>query len=278
MTKTEITLTPDAVAMTIGGSDPSGGAGIQADRKAFQQNGVYGTSVLTLVTVQNTIELRSLTMVDPNQIRDQFDAVMNDLPPLAIKTGALGDAATVRLVAELLTDFEGPIIVDPVIVSKHGRSLADDDAVDAYREHLFPRATLVTPNRHETGRLVGRVLDDLQSAVDAAGELRTTGPRFVLIKAGSFDGSREHVYADADRVVSIAVPDHDTDQTHGAGCSLSAVITARLALAGGDRSAAMNDAVHFAVAAVNVAIAHAPGLGRGTGPIESRLLHLGRPT
>lgn len=277
MTDRSVTITPKAVALTIAGSDPSGGAGLQADLKAMQQVGVYGMSVVTMLTVQNTLGVDSARLLDAGLIREQFESATSDIPPLAIKTGALGDAATIELVADLLREFGGPIVVDPVLVSKNGDSLADDSAVSAYREHLLPLATLVTPNRFEAARLLGQQFEDLQAIVDGADDLADLGPDYVLIKAGVFDQLRQHIYRDSEGIVSLGVENHDTPHTHGAGCCLSAVITARLALGhGGNRlDPAMRAAVDFGIAAVNHAIEYVPELGQGRGPIEMRLLHIG---
>ncbi len=143
---------PQATALTIAGSDPSGGAGLQADLKVFQQLGVYGMSVVTLLTVQNTQAVSRVEVMSTDLILQQLDAVMQDIPPKAIKIGALGNANVVQAVGERLAKLETPIVVDPVLVSKHGHPLASDDVVDAYRKFLFPIATVITPNRLEAAR------------------------------------------------------------------------------------------------------------------------------
>jgi hydroxymethylpyrimidine/phosphomethylpyrimidine kinase len=272
-----VTITPKAVALTIAGSDPSGGAGLQADLKAMQQVGVYGMSVVTLLTVQNSLGVQRIEVLDREFIRSQFEAVTKDIPPLVIKTGALGDAKTIELVADLLKDFQGPIVVDPVLVSKHGDMLADQKALDVYRERLIPLATILTPNRYEFERIMDAKFTDLESMVRAAENWKTKNPPYLLIKAGVFDGLRQHLYGDPKGIVSIGVADHPTKHTHGAGCSLSAVIAARLALGqdGTDMDSAMRAAVDYAIAAVNHAVAYAPELGKGYGPVESRMLHIG---
>ena len=142
--------------MTIAGSDPSGGAGLQADLKAFQQAGCYGMSVVTLITAQNTLGVQALELLPTHLIESQLNSVVDDIPPRVVKTGALGSAEIIRVVASKLRALRLPLVVDPVLVSKHGVSLAEDSAVAAYREHLLPLATLVTPNRFEVEKLVGR--------------------------------------------------------------------------------------------------------------------------
>ena len=126
------------VAMTIAGSDPSGGAGLQADLKTFHQHGVYGTSVVTLLTVQNTQKVESVEVLGPEFVVSQLDAVLDDIPPTAAKTGALGNAAVIEAIAERAERFSFPLVIDPVMVSKHGASLIDDEAVQVLRRKLLP--------------------------------------------------------------------------------------------------------------------------------------------
>lgn len=281
----KVEIAPHAIALTIAGSDPSGGAGLQADLKAFQQNGVYGMSAVTLITVQNTLGVGKVEVLTPELVGEQIDAVLSDIPPRAIKTGALGNAAVIACVAEKLRKLReqtGPdgclFVVDPVMVSKHGDALVDDEAVSAYRDQLLPLADLLTPNRFETERLLGR---DMGSTVEdllaATQDLQDFGPTAVLVKAGEFDGQQMHVFTEPEQLVTLMVDRHPTTHTHGAGCSLSAVIAARLALSSpkDDESVRMREAVDFAIAAVNHAVHFAPKYGNGCGPIEARLLHIG---
>ncbi|EMI57930.1 bifunctional hydroxymethylpyrimidine kinase/phosphomethylpyrimidine kinase [Rhodopirellula sallentina] len=274
----EVTIAPHAIALTIAGSDPSGGAGLQADLKAFQQNGVYGMSVVTLITVQNTLGVGHVEMLTPELVCQQYDAVMSDIPPRAIKTGALGTGAIIAEIAARLEECDTPVVVDPVMVSKHGAPLVDDAAVIAFRETLLHRATLITPNRFEAERLLDRKIDNDQNAYfDAAQELLELGPQMVLLKAGEFEGSQLHVFANGENIVTLTLERHNTDQTQGAGCSLAATIAARIALSSPDDPIIdrTRGAVDFAVAAVNHAIRFAPNYGIGRGPIESRMLHIG---
>lgn len=282
----KVEIAPHAIALTIAGSDPSGGAGLQADLKAFQQNGVYGMSVVTLITVQNTSGVHRVEMLSTEIIAQQIDAVLSDIPPRSIKTGALGNADVIRCVAEgfhhmrqTVDPSDCLIVVDPVMVSKHGDTLIDNDAVAAYRDELLPIADLITPNRFEAERLLGRsIATNIEDFLAATTELQDLGPRSVLLKAGELDGSQLHVFTEPEQIVTLAVDHYATTHTHGAGCSLSAVIAARLALSpkeNGDE-VRIRDAVDFAIAAVNHAIHFAPkyGIG-GKGPIESRMLHFG---
>src|SRR6266498_2408591 len=135
-----------AVALTIAGSDPSGGAGIQADLKTFHQFGVYGEAVITLLTVQNTVKIEQVECVPAVLVMHQLRAILDDVPPLAAKTGALGNRSIVEAVARAAADFRFPLVVDPVMVSKHGAALVSHDAAEAIRSELVPRAFLLMPN------------------------------------------------------------------------------------------------------------------------------------
>ena len=272
-----ISIARRATALTIAGSDPSGGAGLQADLKAFQQNGVYGMSVVTLLTVQNTVGVERIEVMPLDLVVQQLDCVIRDIPPLAIKTGALGNPSVLQGVAMHLKGYDGDLIVDPVLISKHGDPLADDSMIGAYRKYLFPIATLITPNRYEAETIVGRELSDIDSFCEAAWELQQMGPKHVLIKAGLIDGLRQHVYADAENMVSIGVDDCPGNRGHGAGCSLSATIAARMSLSDRKVSHAkrMRAAVDFAITAVHASVKLAPQLGKGCSPVEHRALHLG---
>src|SRR5437016_1614019 len=148
------------VALTIAGSDPCGGAGIQADLKTFHQFGVYGEAVVTLITVQNTLGVKRVEVLSTDLVLEQIAAVIEDIPPKAAKTGALGTRAMVEAVAGAARRFRFPLVVDPVLISKHGARLADEEAERAMIEHLIPRASLLTPNLHEASVLTGFPVDD----------------------------------------------------------------------------------------------------------------------
>ncbi|MCM2373444.1 bifunctional hydroxymethylpyrimidine kinase/phosphomethylpyrimidine kinase [Aporhodopirellula aestuarii] len=274
----KVSIAPHAIALTIAGSDPSGGAGLQADLKAFQQNGVYGMSVVTLITVQNTLGVGRVEMLSADLVCEQYDAVMSDIPPRVIKTGALGTGAIIAEVAARLKTCGCPIVVDPVMVSKHGAPLVDDAAVMAYREVMLPLSTLITPNRFEAERLLDRKIgSDLDDLLEATQQLQELGPEMVLLKAGEFDGSQLHLFYSGETIVTLTLERHRTDCTQGAGCSLAATIAARIALSSPEEDLAKRTraAVDFGIAAVNHAIRFAPKYGNGCGPIESRLLHIG---
>jgi hydroxymethylpyrimidine/phosphomethylpyrimidine kinase len=266
-----------ATALTIAGSDPSGGAGLQADLKAFQQNGVYGMSVVTLLTVQNTVGVKRVEVMPAELVEQQIECVVEDIPPLAIKTGALGNPEIIRVVEKSLKSYRCDLIVDPVLISKHGATLGDSSLIDAYRTRLFPIATMITPNRHETEAILGRKLTDLDSVCQAAYDLHQMGPQSVLIKAGVIDGIREHVFADGDMVTSIGLENRPGNHGHGAGCSLSATIAARLARGNPahPHPKRVRAAVEFAITAVHASVTLALPVGKGCHPVEHRVLDRG---
>lgn len=241
------------VALTIAGSDPSGGAGLQADLKTFHQHGVYGASVVTLLTVQNTRTVDGVECLSPGLVAAQFDAVVADIPPHAAKTGALGRADIIEAVARAVARCAFPLVVDPVMVTKHGIPILADDAVQALVERLLPCAFLVTPNLAEAARLVGFAVDSPESMERAARSIASMGPRHILFKGGHrAHGAMDLLWSDGAARV-FAAPRIDSTSTHGTGCTLSAAITARLA-----RGEAIADAVAGARAFVRAAIATAP--------------------
>lgn len=252
------------VALTIAGSDPSGGAGLQADLKTFHQFGVYGEAVVTLLTVQNTHRVSRVDVMAPDLVIDQLDTVIEDIPPRAAKTGALGNREVVGALAARALTLSFPLVVDPVMISKHGTPLLDDDAASALREHLLPLATLITPNVFEARVLARRKIESLDDAHDAARAICDLGARAVLVKGGHLDeggatdvlcvGGEFHVYPS---------PRFDTKHTHGTGCTYSAAITACLAL-GLDIPHAVARAKRF----IARAIEKNPGLGGGQGPVN----------
>ncbi|RTR25501.1 hydroxymethylpyrimidine/phosphomethylpyrimidine kinase family protein [Deinococcus radiophilus] len=235
------------IVLTIAGSDSGGGAGIQADLKTFQAFGVFGTSALTLITAQNTLGVQQVYPLPPEMIAAQIEAVLSDLPPQAIKIGALGQADIIGAVAEALRGVDVPVILDPVMVAKGGASLLDPAATKALIHGLLPLATLVTPNLPEAEAL-GTALDG----------------KNVLLKGGHAAGETVMDCLRWQGQASLlTAPRQYTRHTHGTGCTLSAAIAAGLAL-----GLELPQAVADAHAYVARAIAAAPGLGRGHGPLE----------
>ncbi|MDR3702789.1 MAG: bifunctional hydroxymethylpyrimidine kinase/phosphomethylpyrimidine kinase [Candidatus Sulfopaludibacter sp.] len=251
------------VALTIAGSDPSGGAGIQADLKTFHQFGVYGEAVITLITVQNSTRVSRIQVLDPLLVREQIEAVIEDIPPAAAKTGALGSGEMVRAVAEAAAAFPFPLVVDPVMISKHGLPLLPEEAVRALREELLPRATLLTPNVPEAEALTGISIRSLEDVRQAACRILQMGPRAVLLKGGHLEGDAIDVLWDGATWREFPARRIETRHTHGTGCTYSAAITAGLA-----HGLSLCDSVARAKQFVHEAIRTAPGLGRGCGPVN----------
>jgi len=250
-----------AVALTIAGSDPGGGAGIQADLKTFHQFGVYGTSAITLVTVQNTLRVSRVQTLDPDLVVEQIRAVLEDLPPQAAKTGALGDTRIIEAVASI--DFGCPLVVDPVMISKHGAPLMPAEAKVSLRQLLLPRTALITPNAEEAADLAGIEVFDLPSMREAARRIAGLGARAVLVKGGHVSGDATDILFDGSDFLEFEAPRIETRHTHGTGCSYSAAITAGLAR-GHDLAASVRRAKRW----IADAIATNPGLGGGHGPLN----------
>jgi hydroxymethylpyrimidine/phosphomethylpyrimidine kinase len=250
-------------ALTIAGSDPSGGAGIQADLKTFHQFGVYGEAAITLLTVQNTMRVDRVEVMPADLVMAQIAAVLEDIPPAAAKTGALGSAEVVRAVARVAADFGFPLVVDPVMLSKHGRPLLRPDAALALRSELLGRAALVTPNIPEAEVLAGMAVRSLEEMRRAAEAIHRLGARAVLVKGGHSEGAATDVLFDGERFHEFVAERVDTPHTHGTGCTFSAAVTACLASGEG-----MVAAVGRAKAFIDRAIRTNPGLGHGCGPVN----------
>lgn len=251
------------VALTIAGSDPSGGAGIQADLKTFHQFGVYGEAVIALLTVQNTRTVSRVEILDPALVEQQLSAVLDDIPPDAVKTGALGNAAVVRRVAELAPRFGCPLVVDPVMISKHGAPLIAEEAREALRNDLLPLATLITPNLHEAAALTGLTVESLEEMREAARRLHSHTGSAILVKGGHLTGEAVDLLWDGTSFHEFRSERIDTVHTHGTGCTYSAAITALLA-----RKSPLPEAVAHAKAFITEAIRTNPGLGSGCGPVN----------
>jgi len=255
--------TPKPVALSIAGSDPSGGAGIQADLKTFHQFGVYGEAAITLITVQNTRGVERIECLAPDLVADQIRAVISDIPPAAAKTGALGNREIIEAVAGLAAGFPFPLVVDPVILSKHGAALLEDDAVEALKALLLPHTFLLTPNLDEAALLTGAEVRNTVDMRKAAEKLAAFGPRAVLVKGGHLKGDATDVLFYQGQFREFVSPRIATRNTHGTGCTLSAAITASLA-SGVD----LEEAVERAKRYVSAAIRSNPQLGGGAGPLD----------
>ena len=258
---------PTSIALTIAGSDSGGGAGIQADLKTFSALGVYGASVITAVTAQNTRAVTAVEAISSALIRAQIEAVFADLPPQAVKTGMLGDSQTICTVADSLAAVALPyLVIDPVMVAKSGDKLLADAAIATLRERLIPLATLITPNLPEAGELLGRPVTTRDDMPQAAADLLALGCRAVLLKGGHLAGdASDDLLLTTGGATWLSAARHPGKNTHGTGCTLSAAITAGLA-----RGLALINAVHAAKDYIGAAIAAADRLhvGSGHGPLH----------
>ena len=253
------------VALTIAGSDSGGGAGIQADLKTFHQWSVFGTSAVTAVTAQNTLGVQEIHPVPATTITAQIRSVATDLPPRAVKTGMLATAEIVGAVAAAIRRHRlGSYVLDPVMVATSGDTLLARDAVTAVRHELLHLATIVTPNWPEAALLTGVTKANQRGMARAARALVEAGAGAALVKGGHLGGDEVvDLLWDGESEVLFRGPRIDTRHTHGTGCTLSAAIAAGLA-----RGAPLDEAVGAAVGWVRKAIASAPGLGGGHGPLN----------
>jgi hydroxymethylpyrimidine/phosphomethylpyrimidine kinase len=253
------------IALTIAGSDSGGGAGIQADLKTFHQFGVYGTSVLVAITAQNTLGVSAVHAIPTETVDAQIDALASDLPPHAFKTGMLATAELVSLVARAVERHGfGNFVLDPVMVATSGDRLLDSNAEQTVREQLVPLATVVTPNLDEAAILVGSPTDSVAEMELAGRELIGMGAQAALIKGGHLtDQVLVDVLVVGEEIEHFEHERIETSSTHGTGCTLSSAIVAGLAL-GKPLAPAVGEALDF----VQRAIATAPGLGAGHGPLN----------
>lgn len=254
--------------MTIAGSDSGGGAGVQADLKTFAAHHVYGTSVITAVTAQNTLGVQGYRVVDVDLVSTQIKSILEDFWIRGAKTGMLATTETVQMVSEFAKDKILPrLVVDPVMVAASGDSLITSDAIEAYINDLFPYAYLITPNAPEASKLVGVRIEGAQDLVTAAIELKKMGPQNVLVKGGHLEDEKESidVLYDGEQIFTFRATRIESKNTHGTGCTLSAAISANLA-----RGTTLTDAVREAKAYVTSAIAGSKewALGHGYGPLD----------
>lgn len=251
--------------LTIAGSDSGGGAGIQADLKTFSVFQVYGLSVLTAITAQNTLGVQGVETLPPDFIALQIRSVLSDIGADAGKTGMLATKAIVEVVAAGLREFHLPsLVVDPVMVSATGHRLLDEDAVEAIKTLLFPLATVVTPNLAEATILCGEKVEDLDGMKEAAKAIKALEPHTVLVKGGHLAGPRTYnVLYDGERFEVWDAPKIATEHTHGSGCTLSAAITAGLA-----KGHSVWEAVDTAQRYLHAAIQTAIKIGKGKGPVN----------
>jgi hydroxymethylpyrimidine/phosphomethylpyrimidine kinase len=245
--------------LTIAGSDSGGGAGIQADLKAFAAAGCHGMSAIVALTAQNTIGVTGVHQVPPEFVREQLEAVFDDIGVDAVKTGMLFSRGIIEAVADFLRGRDVPLVVDPVMISSSGAKLLQDDAVEILVARLFPLATVVTPNFQEAEALAG----SSGSRRELAERIHELGAQAVVVTGGHGDEPVDHLF-DGERHVEIPVDRHDVAATHGAGCTHSATLAAYLA-----KAWPLEDAARSAAAAAAGAVAHGlVDLGMGEGPVD----------
>lgn len=261
-------MNPSKKVMTIAGSDSGAGAGIQADLKTITACGCYATSVITAVTAQNTLSVKGIEPLSLGIIEQQICAIFDDIGADAVKIGMLPNGESVELIASLLKFYKATnIVLDPVLVATSGDSLAGQGTVDAMVKHLFPIATLITPNIPEAESISGVTLDSESDFERAWYEFANLGAKSVLIKAGHLSGDKltDILYSTAFAPIIVTSQRIVTRNTHGTGCTLSSAIAAHLAR-GYDLEHAVKLAINYLHGAINAAVNH--NIGGGHGPVD----------
>jgi hydroxymethylpyrimidine/phosphomethylpyrimidine kinase len=250
-------------ALTIAGSDSSGGAGIQADLKTFQALGVFGMSAVTAVTVQNTRKVYAVQEIDPDIVHDQITRLFEDIEIHAVKIGMVSSVPLIEAIARALSSVKPPaVVLDPVMISKSGYHLLRKDAQEALVHHLFPLAEVVTPNIFEAEVLIGAKITDLAGMKAAARKILDLGARKVVVKGGHLeDADATDVLFDGEAFRELRSNRVETKNTHGTGCTFSSAIAAHLAL-----EHSFFEAVERAKIYITGAIAHSLSIGKGYGP------------
>ena len=253
------------VVLTVAGSDPSGGAGLQADLKTFHQHRVYGAAVPTLLTAQSTRGVERVELLPAGLVEAQLNTLRADLEPAAAKTGALGSPETARLLGTVMEASRFGWVVDPVWLPSEGRPLSRGDVVEAYKEAIVPRATLITPNIQEASLLSELPIRSLDDAEEAARQIASLGAAAVLVKGGHLEGSARgtDVLFHGGAVTRLAPAERVPGTFHGTGCALSAAIASRLAL-----GADVPTAVRGAKGWLGRALRHAFAVGKGAKPVN----------
>ena len=254
-----------SIVLTVAGSDPSGGAGLQADLKTIHQHGGYGVAVPTLITVQTTDGVEEVELLSADLVRAQLSSLLEDLAPAAAKTGAIGSPAVAHVLGSVMEETRFAWVVDPVWLPTRGMPLSKGDMVSAYRDAVIPRAALVTPNVQEAALLAGVPVRSLEGAREAAKRIAALGAQAVLVKGGHLEGAARgtDVLLHEGEVTELAATEVVSGRFHGTGCALSAAIATRLAF--GQPTPA---AVEEAKAWLTGALAHAFAVGRGAKPVN----------
>jgi hydroxymethylpyrimidine/phosphomethylpyrimidine kinase len=251
------------VALTIAGSDSSGGAGIQADLKTFQAHGVFGMSAVTAVTVQNTQKVYDIQEINPKIVHDQITCLFDDIEIHAVKIGMVSSIELIQAIAKALASVKPPsIVLDPVMISKSGYRLLKQDAQDALVRYLFPLAEVVTPNIYEAQALIGRKIYHIEDMKTAAFDILKLGAKNVVVKGGHLgENQATDILYDGREFNTLQSHRVDTKNTHGTGCTFSSAIAANIAL-----GRPFFEAVTHAKAYITGAIEHSVSIGKGHGP------------
>ncbi|HHW04238.1 MAG TPA: bifunctional hydroxymethylpyrimidine kinase/phosphomethylpyrimidine kinase [Thermoanaerobacterales bacterium] len=250
------------LALTIAGSDSGGGAGIQADLKTFSAHGVFGMSVITSITAQNTVGVLGIEDVSPSMVALQMKAVFEDLYPDAVKIGMVSNKEIIEAVAEGLECYKpANVVLDPVMISKTGSQLLKPEAIKALKEKLIPLSTVVTPNLMEAGELSDVEIKDKKDMKEAARKIFAMGAKAVIVKGGHLTGDAADILYDGNDFIELISERIDTENTHGTGCTFSSAIAANLALGYN-----LADSARKAKEYITGAIRHALDIGKGVGP------------
>jgi hydroxymethylpyrimidine/phosphomethylpyrimidine kinase len=249
-------------ALSIAGSDCSGGAGIQADIKTFSAHGVFGMTVVTSVVAENTVRVIEYQDIRPDIIEKQIDAVFEDIPPDAVKIGMLSRRETMLAVADKLREWKPPnVVIDPVMYAKNGCALMEPSAISTLIAELVPLADILTPNIPEAEKMAEMTIKTAEDMRQAARRIHSMGCRHVVIKGGHIKGDATDILFDGNNFYEFPAARIDTKHTHGTGCTFSSAIAANLA-----RGLSVYKALECAKKYINTAITHAPLLGKGNGP------------
>ena len=250
--------------LTIAGSDSGGGAGIQADLKTFSAHGVFGMSVITAVTAQNTQRVIAIQDISPDIIGKQIDAIFEDMGADALKIGMVSKIDSIKVIAEKLRMYRPEnIVLDPVMVSKSGYALLDHGAIETLVKELIPAADVITPNIPEAEKITGKKINSLEEAEEAAKAIHILGVKNVLVKGGHFLGESTDILYDGKNIYKFESERINTKNTHGTGCTLSSAIASNLAL-----GFCIKEAVERAKDYITTAIKNALPIGRGAGPVN----------
>ena len=251
------------ITLTIAGSDSGGGAGIQADIKTFQELGVFGTSVITAVTAQNTLGVHGIYPITVQFVEKQLKAILEDFNVKAIKTGMLFNSELIECVATILENRDLPLIVDPVMIAKGGANLLQQDAIQALKNKLLPMATVCTPNIPEAEVISGRAIHTEQDLFLAAQDILSLGVHCVVMKGGHLTGEKavDTVFIKGEKPFALETNRFDTKHTHGTGCTFSAALTAEIA-----KGTLLQQAILEAKKFVQLAISNPLNIGHGFGP------------